>query len=301
MMLKSSFLKTNPFMIILILLLFLLPSCILSTSTETHQDQEVADLDKLEEEKPAPEADISEVPADLIPDDALSSVNFGIYNGVGSWDVNVEALENLFKANNLSYALFDEYDIMSDYFLNQFDLIWFPGGFAAEYRYYIDNHQSIRDFVADGGSFIGSCAGAYYAADLLRWMGEDFDYPLKLFNGAAVGPLVNEINWGEEAEIFLNPALAANDGYVQVLPVYYFDGPYFDANDESEITVISHYVINNQPAIIAGRYGQGKYLLFGPHPELGGYNDQLAGHDTTGNNNAQWPWLFRILGWFRLW
>jgi len=300
-MLKSCCLKIKHVGIILLLLLFLLPSCTLPM--KTLYDQNDPDLAKYESDQVPSAADFVELPIDFNPNDfnqaAFSpSVKFGIYNGIGSWDENVKALEEFFTTYNLSYTLFNENDIVSNNLLDQFDLIWFPGGFASEYRYYIEDHQTIQEFVAGGGAYIGSCAGAYYAADILRWMGEDYDYPLKLYRGVAVGPLVNEINWGEEAEILLNPLLTANEGYGQAIAIYYFDGPYFAADNQAGVTILGRYAINNQPAIIAGRYGQGKYLLFGPHPELGDYNQQQDGNDTIGNNGTQWPWLFSVLIWF---
>ncbi len=237
-------------------------------------------------------------------DPALKSFRIGLYNGIGVWDLNVIALQNFFADNDLSYELFDEYDVTSLNLNDRFDLIWFPGGFAGEYRYLISDLEPLIDFVDQGGYYVGSCAGAYFAADILSWLGEDrkdHDYPLNFFPGKAVGPLVYELNWGDKAVLLLNRDMAANVDFELALPVYYFDGPYFEAFPEIDYLILARYETNNQPAVVAGHYGDGKYLLFGPHPEIGGINDQSGDYDLEGGNNAQWDWLLTILYWFGDW
>ena len=249
------------------------------------------------------EIETSEEESSLPPelDSGITDIRVGLYNGVGSWDLNVQALKNFLDDHEVSYELFDENDVASNNLIEQFDLIWFPGGFAAEYRYYIPNLDHIIQFVSSGGSFIGSCAGAYFAADILRWLGEDQDYPLNLFPGRAAGPLVNEIGWGEETSIHLSRELPVNEEFNNELPVYYFDGPYFAPAEGADVLTVASYGVNSLPAVVAGRFGAGSYLLFGPHPELGGINPETGDYDLEGGNNAQWSWLFAVLDWFSAW
>lgn len=225
----------------------------------------------------------------------------GIYNGKGSWDVNVEAFKRFFDFYQFEWALFDENDAVTMDLTAHFDLIWFPGGFAAEYKNYINDHTNIRDFIEQGGMFAGSCAGAYYAADILRWLGEDHEYPLKLFNGKAVGPLAGQIAWGEISEFNLAEDIPANAEYRSDLPIFYFDGPFFSPYDNEDITVIAYYEVNSEPAVVAGRFGEGTFILFGPHPELGGYSPASPDFNLDGEEGAQWPWLFSVLVWFAEW
>lgn len=224
-----------------------------------------------------------------------------IYAGKGSWDVNVQALQNFLDHYDCEWTLFDEQDDLNLEYLENIDLIWFPGGFAAEYKYYITSQENIRSFIENGGSFVGSCAGAYYAADTLRWLGTDYDYPLNLFNGKAVGPLAGLIAWGEIAAFTLENNHPANTGFDRSLDMYYFDGPYFGPYDDQSIEVLLRYSINNEPAVIAGRFGEGKYLLLGPHPELGGYSKESPEFNLDGGQGAQWPWLYSVLLWFSDW
>jgi glutamine amidotransferase-like uncharacterized protein len=284
---------------IFIMATILLSSCLLP---ETLNDNFEDDPQLSEPDNAAlpNEPDVEE-PLITNPSEQIKTIKVAIYNGVGSWDLNIKALENFFSFYGIKYQLIDENDITSDLLKEHFDLIWIPGGFAAEYKYFISDHGPLRDFVTSGGLFVGSCAGAYYAADTLRWLGEDLDYPLAIFNGISIGPLVNEINWGEEANIFLNQEYALNESYPDNMLFYYFDGPYFIFDDESEIAVLARYAINNEPAVITGHYGDGKYLLLGPHPEIGGYSEEYEDYDIYGGNNAQWSWLFSLLSWYIYW
>lgn len=223
----------------------------------------------------------------------------GIYAGAGSWDENVVAFENFFVNSGYEYENFDEEDLIKDNFLDSFDLIWFPGGFSAEYRSLIPEagHDAIRIFVENGGMLAATCAGAYYVADIMRWQGNDREYPLKIFKGTSVGPLSGLVGWGQITNIKLDETIFGSE-FPDFLPMYYFDGPYFVPHDEEDIIVAARYVVNDEPAVIAGKYGEGKYILFGPHPELGGYTPSNPEINLDGEEGAQWPWLKNILNWF---
>ena len=298
----------NLISIILVVLFILLLSSCAKTPVylkESYEDslKEQSDTE-FEENAAAPDSFNAENSHSAEPVKKLDHFNIGLYNGVGVWDLNVLALQNFFTENDLSYTLFDEHDVTSIFLIDHFDLIWFPGGFAAEYRYYIPDLEPIIDFVNQGGYFVGSCAGGYFAADILSWLGEDskdHDYPLNFFPGRAAGPLVYELNWGDQALLILNRNIPANADFETPLSAYYFDGPYFDAFHEADYLTLAYYETNNRPAVVAGKFGAGKYLLFGPHPEMGGINEQSGDYDPDGGNNAQWSWLLAVLYWFGDW
>ncbi len=225
----------------------------------------------------------------------------GIYSGVGSWDVNVEAFINFFDFYEYTWILVDEKDMGNMDLAGKIDAIIFPGGFAAEYKNLIPNHDNLIYFLKEGGIFIGTCAGAYYASDILTWHGTDYQYPLGFYDGRGIGPLAGQVNWGDVTGFQLTPGHPVNESFNQTLDIYYFDGPYFDIDETASVEIIASYVVNNQPAVIAGRYGEGKYLLFGPHPELGGYSAQSPEFNLHGEEGAQWPWLQSSLIWLFDW
>lgn len=226
----------------------------------------------------------------------------GIYSGKGSWDVNVAAFENFFDQYDIDYSSFDEQEAVSLNFSEHYEIILFTGGFAAEYKNYISDHENIRSFVKEGGSFVGTCAGAYYASDILRWQGTEYHYPLGFFDGRGIGPLSGQIGWGETGTFNLDSNHPANESFGQSLDFYYFDGPYFEPyDDQHKIEILARYAVNDQPAVIAGRYGEGKYLLYGPHPEIGGYSADSPDYNLDGEEGAKWPWLYSTLHWFSSW
>ncbi|MFO7951643.1 MAG: BPL-N domain-containing protein [Bacillota bacterium] len=228
----------------------------------------------------------------------LSDLYVGVYAGKGSWYESTQSTKNFLDNYGIEWSSFDEIDATNLELLNHFDLIWFPGGFAAEYKNYISNHAAIVDFVHDGGYFIGSCAGAYYASDILKWQGTDYQYPLNFFEGKGVGPLSGQIVRGEAASFILEPGHPANQSFNKSIELYYFDGPYFAPYNESSITVLARYEINHEPAVIAGESGEGRYLLFGPHPELGRYKADEQAFHLEGDQGANWPWLYSVFKWF---
>ncbi|MDW7739459.1 MAG: BPL-N domain-containing protein [Bacillota bacterium] len=234
---------------------------------------------------------------EIIPEPVI----VGIYGGKGHWDINLEAIINFLDNYEIEWSVFDEIDAVEADLSERYDLIWFPGGFAAEYKNYIRDHANIRSFVEEGGMFIGSCAGAYYAGDILRWQGTDHEYPLKLFNGKGVGPLSGLIGWGEIDSFSLETEHSVNLEFDTTIEFYYFDGPYFEPYVTESIVILSRYEVNAEPAVIAGHFGDGKYLLLGPHPELGGYSPSSPNFNVSGGEGAQWPWLYSAISWLITW
>jgi len=221
----------------------------------------------------------------------------GLYAGKGSWNENVEVTGYFLDHYGFEWSSFDEKEAVHLNFEENYDLLWFPGGFAAEYKNYIDDHSNIRDFVSSGGLFIGSCAGAYYASDILRWQGTDYEYPLDLFDGKGVGPLSGQIGSGETGTIELTEEHPVNRDFKAEKEMYYFDGPYFEPYDRDSVSVLARYQANSEPAIIAGEKESGKYLLLGPHPEIGGYSGESPSFSPDGEEGTQWPWLYEAVLW----
>jgi glutamine amidotransferase-like uncharacterized protein len=285
--------------VLLSLLILVLPACGDSAQERASGEQDISTGEQSSVYDAGP-VDEPEVAGEL-PEPEIPVPRIGIYSGTGSWDINVLALQRFFDHHELPWSEFDEKDATSQDLGAIYDIIWFPGGFAAEYKNFISDHANISSFIEEGGAFIGSCAGAYYASDILTWLGSDHQYPLGLFPGRGVGPLAGLIGWGETASVSLEEQHPANEGFDSNLSIYYFDGPYFDPYDNEPVLILARYAVNDQPAVIAGRHGLGKYLLLGPHPELGGYTPESPDFNLDGDQGAQWPWLFSLFTWFAGW
>jgi len=143
-------------------------------------------------------------------------------------------------------------------------------------------NQKIQNFVSQGGSYLGICAGAYYGCSQLDWAcGEISDErELALFHGKAIGPIYNFLE--DKNEIYKGSWIYATEIETDAGDKFltqYNGGPLFE---EENCDVIARYsdLKNNPSAIIGGNFYEGKYILSSPHIENFGHllNDRLYIH-----------------------
>jgi glutamine amidotransferase-like uncharacterized protein len=169
---------------------------------------------------------------------------------------SVQSCNGVIKAlgANYNYKLFTKHEIEDDYF-NDVDLVCLPGGVgdADTYDHMFKYHEpSIRQYIEDGGRFLGICMGAYWAdkhfLDIIDSV-EAKQYIrrpnacTKRYYSKAV-----ECNWQGDTDRF-----------------FFYDGPAFIGN-ESKFETIARYA-NGEPAAII----QNKIGLIGPHLEAEEY------------------------------
>jgi glutamine amidotransferase-like uncharacterized protein len=169
-------------------------------------------------------------------------------------------------------------DILDDC-LSLAKLLIMPGGADLYYCEKLNGsgNQKIRDFVNDGGSYLGICAGAYYACSALDWNGGEIegDRELSLYKGKATGPV---FEWIENQKAIYEgswiKAVALTLANGTTLLTHYNGGPIFTESQNNSVEVIARYTNLRQkpPAIIKGNYGSGKYILSSPHIEVFGTN-----------------------------
>jgi len=196
----------------------------------------------------------------------------GIYAGYGADTSSYRMLNLLFTDFGFDAEFLIAENLNSLYELFKFDFIVFPGGRADHMISGLSVKQInlIRDYVANGGSYMGVCAGAYFASNYTVWhgieYGDDAGYVLDLYSGKAVGP-IKEIG-DYDTELIYNPQHPTNvtwyDG--EVFNVTYWGGPYF--TPVNDVTVIAEYNKVHKPAAIKFQYKSGRVLLFGFHPEF---------------------------------
>jgi glutamine amidotransferase-like uncharacterized protein len=116
----------------------------------------------------------------------------------------------------------------------------------------------IREFVRQGGGYVGFCAGAFLADTTVDDDGkvaglgiipvESYDYPLESPTGHA---LMTWVNWGGRRRHLL------------------FDGgASFRVTPKStDVTVIATYENDGAPATIKNQFGRGQVVVTGAHPE----------------------------------
>jgi biotin--protein ligase len=153
------------------------------------------------------------------------------------------------------------------------DLFVMPGGRDIPYYRALKGKgdERIRTFVQNGGSFIGICAGSYYAGSYVDFAkNTDLEVQggrgLSFFPGIVKGPILSSYDYltkiGARAE-----RISTEEG--DEYPVFYDGGGCFlDAAGQENVTVIASYSIGKEyPAIISCKVGAGIALLSGVHIE----------------------------------
>lgn len=147
-----------------------------------------------------------------------------------------------------NFKIFTRHEL-EDSFFDDVDIVAIPGGVgdSDSYDYLMKIHdQSIRNFVAGGGYYLGICMGAYWA---------DTDY-LGLLNDVRVKQYIK------------HPTSCTRRPHAKHMPVYwnyeptnmyFYDGCTFTG---SNFTTIARYSNYSPMAIIQDRIG-----LIGCHPE----------------------------------
>jgi glutamine amidotransferase-like uncharacterized protein len=178
-----------------------------------------------------------------------------VYRGPGSCDEKCSA-----SAAEVArrYGLTVKYVYPSQIIPEVFEeaVVWVqPGGDALELAAKISPHQMdlIRRFVADGGAYVGFCAGAFYSdrkvdnADTIDGLG--------LIPGTTVDyrpdapPALLKLNWRGE-----------------IRRVYFEGGATFRFASTDPVSVIARYD-DGLPATISVNYGRGTVVVTGAHPE----------------------------------
>lgn len=211
----------------------------------------------------------------------LTDVRVAVYDG-GSGvtseprESSMAALYWMFRWMNATVEIVNSTGIKQG-ILDNIQIIAVPGGYA--YDYYLDlgysGASAIHDFVAGGGRYWGSCAGAYYACQEFEWSeyGETgtYYYGLKLFPGRGVGPIIGIADWPDM--IMTNIRMNTSNDLIDLSQeptshsIMYYGGPYFETEGVNGITTLATYSFNGMPAMIAFEHVQGRVFLTGPHPE----------------------------------
>lgn len=195
---------------------------------------------------------------------------------------SVQSANGILRALGRDYRfkIFTRHEL-EDSFFNDVDIVAVPGGVgdSDSYDYLMQIHgQSIRNFVAGGGYYLGICMGAYWA---------DTDY-LGLLNDVRVTQYIK------------HPTACTRRPHAKHMPVhwnykptnmYFYDGcTYIGSN----FTTIARYSNSAPMAIIQDRVG-----LIGCHPEAEQhwYDDYtwMAPRWSGGNHNLLVDFVEKLL------
>ncbi len=237
---------------------------------------------------------------------AIEGAEIAVYtdNGAGAWLDGIVAFEQFLDWKGISHERITPLEVNSNELKNYYQAIYFPGGDAFYYKQAVNQNgiEHIRELVNSGGAYIGICAGAYFACDSIEWEGEEYDYPLDLFNGKAAGSINAISPWPDYkmTAINMNPDNPINKYEPAAEVTLYYGGPAFYPKPEAVIDTTAWWdEYNNENAIINFSYGQGRVLLIGPHPEIeeDSDRDSVSFADELNDQGSEWPFLWAAIDW----
>lgn len=238
-----------------------------------------------------------------------ASADFAIYTGSGTWEHSITAFEKLLDWKGLTWEEISAWDLNHGALSGNYRGIFMPGGWAYNYKKSISSFgdQNIRDFISNGGAYIGMSAGAYYACDNVRWEGEDYPYYLNLFHGDCVGPIDEIAPWPNYVmtTMDINQEHEANIYEPSTEDVLYYGEPYFVPYSGQEMQTFASWnvpqnpLLDDKPGIVGFNYGEGRVLLVGPHPEIeeDSSRDGNSFGDELNDNGSDWPFLWTAVDW----
>jgi len=166
------------------------------------------------------------------------------------------------------------------------DVIIVPGGSSAAKADLLkaSGIQAIRDFVGNGGGYVGICGGAYFASK---------GFPLDIVNEEAIHGEIDSGEYaGEETSYrgFGDVRIVISDAGREIFPdvdevsVSFTSGPVFSKLKRQRLSVdcipLAFFTTEiwelpsqrgtmlGTGSICASRFRKGRVILFSPHPEL---------------------------------
>lgn len=214
-----------------------------------------------------------------------SLIRVGLYDGPGT------------GANPLTEILDEEPQTMVQHLgpadlrkevLQQFDVVIFPGGSGSRQAAAIGpaGRDAVREYVQNGGGYIGICAGAYLCSSNYTWsLGL---VPVKVFSKVREVPGVGKkAMWyrGNSTNVqiqFTGEGRQVLGDVPELTEVRYHNGPIFRPMAEGAApgyTTLAWFrseqvlyppqqgTMVDTPAIVGANYGKGRAIAISPHPE----------------------------------
>lgn len=200
----------------------------------------------------------------------------GVYAGPGSPQSSTDAVLNVLKPfSEVETTVLQGKDI-GGLNLAAYDVLVFPGGSGSGQSKSLGEAgmKNVRDFVNNGGGYVGICAGAYLACSNFTW-------GLGILNAGTVSN-----KWRRGQGIVDAEATGASPeilGEVKgIFKVRYNNGPILKPGDRTDIPAYTPLVLFrtemalndtpvgvmvNSPAQAISTFGKGRVFVSSPHPE----------------------------------
>lgn len=201
--------------------------------------------------------------------------NIVIYHDDGVGEFGLKCLGEFFRQDDVWLATAEA--VIDGRVLHMADVFVMPGGADIPYCAKLDGegNDNIRAYVEEGGTYLGICAGAYYACEAIEYhkgRADEICAPRELAfaPATAVGSLP-ELAKPYDLTLESASVIPLSNG----VQTYYHGGPYFRLNGKADI--LSYYDLPFvAPAIIRTKVGKGTAILSGVHFEIGA--SQLSDH-----------------------
>ena len=227
-----------------------------------------------------------------------------LYSDRGASTTCVTATRNMFEWMGFEVEVIDA-QYINDHSLGGFRIICFPGGDMYQYAQDITaaGKGKVRNFISDGGGYVGICGGAYFTGERVIWQGVQLPMsPLAIFPGTTQGPIdaiapypdciMCRINITDDDHPITQPD-SANPW------IMYCYGPKLLPNANADVDVLGVYDIGGQPAMIAFQYGSGRVFIIGTHPEIEEDSDRdgVSFGDEFDDHSSDWELMRRAAHW----
>jgi biotin--protein ligase len=194
-------------------------------------------------------------------------------------------------------------------------LLVIPGGRDMPYVSSLANaNASIRSYVEGGGTFLGICAGAYYASRRVEWetgtkMEVTGDRPLGFFDGVCKGSVYPGFAYESESGARAVSVEDVEQGEVVHGMYHNGGGEFVGAEKLGSTEVIARYTEGEGEGKVAAvkcKVGKGLAILWGTHPEyplmkepllsaLKKREEPLSDEESTKSEARRWTLLRRTL------
>ena len=212
----------------------------------------------------------------IAPPEKMSPVKVAIYQGPGAPESSAQNVSKVVKLMPGATAQIINAEEVASLDLTAFDTVVFPGGSASQQAKAIGDagRAKLKDYVKNGGGYVGICAGAYLACT-------NFEWSLGILNARTVSSKWMRGSGYVDLEV-------AHDGRPilgdvgEVFKVRYNNGPIIKPSAQADLPsyrALSFFrtevakngtpvgVMVDSPAQAVSTYGKGRVFISSPHPE----------------------------------
>lgn len=216
-------------------------------------------------------------------DKLITQNSIYIYNDDGAGKNALEYIYDTLASITTAYKInfINAEDILYEKWTKNAALLIIPGGADIPYTKKLNGkgNKIIKQYVKNGGSYLGLCAGAYYGSNFVEFdkNGELEvleERELAFFPNKVIGPVLARYDYktNSGARVALLKLDIPNENDFTNLKVYYNGGGYFyNANFYKNVKVLAYYHIEKDatylPALIEIKHNKGTVILSGVHFE----------------------------------